>query len=663
MLCSKCNAALADGANFCHVCGAKQVKKNVCSACGAELIEGARFCFSCGAAVSAAPSPASAPVPKSVPAPKPASAPKPAPIANTAPKTNSEPFFKTWIAEHKEKAESLNIAWISTFKGDYAVAILNNKNCAVVKQTHDESEYIILLTDSDSFDELSTKRVGNNGVLGSNCFGNGMKYLALAVSYSGSGRKLPEYAEDMILSFTGKPRRVVTGCNCDNDYCLCFLIDYLGNFVISDRGGCSINRSDTIKLLSDDLLIKMNLEEFDKGYANGKLILRYSIFKTDGTVVLPTIYCSESIGSSQYGKHDFLLFSTDYKEEYGRRQYCIEKSCVLNYRTGKLYMADGNSSYSLFHARPCREDDESDTGYYILKKSDIDVSNEDKPFVPTIIDGDDKVIAVLDRCSHISGTLKLRDYLYISTFLEKNDDIVSYIYKIYNTVWAQNSVTKACLKGVGLSIEQLIEQSNSVFVVACDRESLFVLNQTLDVVFQIQGGKTCHVLNGEIYVCGSERDQLGNWCDTLTNLNTGERFIISTGRDLIIEADTNPASLDDTSLLYVHGDRFVYSLGSITAFGEPYFLVGDSNELRTCSIRKGGCGLVDKHGRYIIPYSNDILFITQRDYLPANTFYACCIGGIRKVYDVNGTLIAQGRYSSDGRINELRDNFEGCKVR
>lgn len=86
------------------------------------------------------------------------------------------------------------------------------------------------------------------------------------------------------------------------------------------------------------------------------------------------------------------------------------------------------------------------------------------------------------------------------------------------------------------------------------------------------------------------------------------------------------------------------------------FLLADEHNLSYYT-NKGGCALVDNKGRYVIPYSEDILYIRQYDYLPANTFYAVCKNHIRKVYDTNGTVIFEGIVTEEGNLNEVKDHF------
>lgn len=135
-----------------------------------------------------------------------------------------------------------------------------------------------------------------------------------------------------------------------------------------------------------------------------------------------------------------------------------------------------------------------------------------------------------------------------------------------------------------------------------------------------------YTVKDDIYSICYEKDNLGRDIQVVTNLNSGERFSlpVANKKELVIKAKGEPAQWGGRGNHSEFNDDLRYELGSITAFGELYFLVGNERNLNSYYINAGGCGLVDKHGRYIIPYSKDILFITQRDYLPANTFYVCC---------------------------------------
>ena len=171
-------------------------------------------------------------------------------------------------------------------------------------------------------------------------------------------------------------------------------------------------------------------------------------------------------------------------------------------------------------------------------------------------------------------------------------------------------------------------------------------------------GSDFYTVGNSIYSLCKGTDMLGTSVDTITNLSTGESFNAGPNRTFVTDVSGCPAEYGGRGDHSERGDEFSYTFGSITAFGEPYFLVGKQMDLNSYYVCKGGCGLMDKHGKYIIPYSDDILFISQRDYLPPNTFYVCCYDNIRKVYNADGEMIAKGIYSNHGDVNELKDYFE-----
>ena len=65
MQCSSCGLPIADGAGFCHLCGAAQ--PGPCHSCGRASRPGARFCGNCGAPLAAPPPAAAAETPSSRP--------------------------------------------------------------------------------------------------------------------------------------------------------------------------------------------------------------------------------------------------------------------------------------------------------------------------------------------------------------------------------------------------------------------------------------------------------------------------------------------------------------------------------------------------------------------------------------------------------------------
>ena len=658
MLCQQCNATLAEGANFCHVCGAKQDKKNLCSACGQELIAGAKFCFNCGAAVDA------------VPAKKIASTAASASVAKSqpfAPVKSDEPFFKTWIAEHKDDAERLEIEWISKFKGKYAVAILKNKSYAVVRSS--DTEIALAYSSSDKFAEFAVVGKDCDSVLGNDCFGNGYKTAVWVTSGINRNSETDEYIS-IIESLTGKKKRVTIR---EDLYTLCLAFDYNGNILHSKQSGGYLSADCAGAVLSNDHFLMLDADDYDASGNDAGKKLQYSIYNSDGTLYMPQVYFRNTFFKQYSG---LVCFSVT---QYIDNKQSVKDS-VYNCNTGRLYTADEKNYYEMWFSTVWEDNILKNEIWYILKHSDVfaDPSSEyvdwngekhiDQTFVPVIIDLQDVEVATLDRSIELQSMVESEDYIYIcaNIWQKDSDEYKNGLYSIHKGYKSYRPGCKITNESLGL--DKIVEIPGAMFVVGSIGSELALFNEELKIVNKIPNEhyeSSYYVVKDDIYSVYQEKDNIGRINQVVTNVNTGGSFRIpiDNNRKLVINAKGDPAEDGGRGLHSEGNDDFEYSLGSITAFGEPYFLVGNERELNSYYICQGGCGLVDKHGRWIIPYSEDILFITQRDYLPANTFYVCCFDNIRKVYDSNGTLIAQGKFDNDGEINELRDNYDACKTR
>jgi|GEM_PF-4979987 len=653
MLCQQCNANLAEGANFCHICGAKQEKKSICSACGNALIAGAKFCFNCGAAVggacattnsfsettqtSANPFAANATV----------SAPANPFAAN---KPSSEPFFKKWIAEHKDDAERLEIEWISQFKGEYAVAILKDKRYAIVRSSG--SEITVAYVSKDVFTTFAAVGQDCEKVLGNDCFGNGLKYAAWATSDICDNSDTGEYIT-IIESFTGQKKKVIIR---EDLYILCFVFDYNGNILVCKQSGSYLIGTAVVSVLNNEHYALLDIDKFDSvenvSFTNNADNIRFTIFNFDGTPFVSQIYLTSIYLHPEVKYISFSLKPHD------------AKYCIYDCSKCKFYLAENDTCYELIDSYMWQDNASTgERGDYIIRK---DKYTDEGLYIPTIMDRDGKVVLKLDYCIEDDNIsiLENNSSIFVAINAEQQDEEVTYYYSISKS-YGSYKCEKAIRTTDTFYIDKLVEIPSGVFAACSGGGKLSLLNTELQTVHQVphdgySSDMGYYVLNNEIYCLSSEKDNLGGTCQVVTNINTGESFKLGANRKLVIKAEGEPAEDGGRGYHSEYNDDFRYSFGCITAYDEPYFLVGDSGKLNSYYIREGGCGLVDKHGRWIIPYSDDILFITQRDYLPANTFYVCCFDYIRKVYDANGTLIAQGRFDDDGKVNELRDNYEGC---
>ena len=153
------------------------------------------------------------------------------------------------------------------------------------------------------------------------------------------------------------------------------------------------------------------------------------------------------------------------------------------------------------------------------------------------------------------------------------------------------------------------------------------------------------------------KKQTGQVMTTISCLDTGSSFTIP-DEVLVKEYVCYPLGRDG------HGDdndKCKYKIGSLCAFGHPYFMIKNKNAWVTLGAytSTGGFGLIDCNGKTIIPASDEIMGFDTRDYLPANTFYARLTNGRNRCYDANGNILAEGTYEQGcySQINTLKDHF------
>lgn len=658
MLCTNCNANLPDDANFCHICGAKQEKKTFCSACGQELMPDARFCFYCGAAVGTAV--ASAPVVEVA-------------IKNvvaSASEKNSDVFAKDWLEKNSEVATRLGIEWISKFKGNYAIAIfLDGSTALVQRNAFDETQYEVVLR-SLNYASYSVHSQKGDSVIEEECFGNGLTLMGMVVESS----VYPLYIEDIVYQLTG--RTVDTSMD---GFTLCLVADYYGDILLSKFVDYRIT-VDVLKIINNDYYVMLDTSAYIRAHkaqmqktsapndfdfdaewgdsSNNQNV--YVLCNADGKVVHSIYLATDSIAF----RHGGLVFSVG-NDDGG---YSSSNSSVLNPTTGKMYIAD--KTHSFYTVSESSSGVGGDSKKYIIQASYIDSDESEL----VLIDSQDRVMAKLGRGRTDIEVLEKNTNIFVKSesgtkcnffFIKQNNESYSMVSKqefdelvveLSTVIEAAGSafLVCTCYDETGAGKKRLY---NSEFKIIAEVNRLKDKNTSSNDEFMFDfeddwvTGENDDFgfigIGNDIFSINNVENNLGIVNAEVVNLSTGNGFsvpkkqlVVEDGSDVFIEYDEDR-------------DDWKYKFGSISAFGRPYFLVKDGTK----------CGLVDEYGRFIIPYSEDNLFITQRDYLPANTFYVGSIGSLRKVYDTNGTLVAQGRFEEGGKVNELRDNYEGCKIR
>ncbi len=336
------------------------------------------------------------------------------------------------------------------------MAILKNKKFAVVKQTHDSEKYSVIPLPLEKWYWSATcSQFKKEAVWGEDCFGTGLKYLAFALT--GRGKEEFDLYIDMITSFTGKPIKRPPYMDDDNYHQFSFacIFDFYGNCIACDSGAFYYSYiSDIIVLLSDANYVMVDFESVFSSHTS------YTLYQTNGSVVVPKFY----IDYYHFLSDSFMFFSqTPFFDDCSWEDLTVTANqSVLNYKTGKLYMATGTTSYR--HLEAFKWNDMYMIIDYIVQKSNIDANGG---FVPTIINGDDKVLASLYRCERFQGTLDSDDRLYIAGYICENGNDITYIYSI-DISKQSDPKNNICVKfNDNLQLKELNVESDQKYILAC----------------------------------------------------------------------------------------------------------------------------------------------------------------------------------------------------
>lgn len=345
------------------------------------------------------------------------------------------------------------------------MAILKNKKFAVVKQTHDSEKYSVIPLPLEKWYWSATcSQFKKEAVWGEDCFGTGLKYLAFALT--GRGKEEFDLYIDMITSFTGKPikRPPYMHDGDDPKFSFACIFDFYGNCIACDSGAFYYSYiSDIIVLLSDANYVMVDFESVFSSHTS------YTLYQTNGSVVVPKFYLDGySIADSSFIKYrhcyinSFMFFSQTPNFDDSEDLTGTAKLSVLNYKTGKLYMAIGTTSYC--HLKAFKWNGRDRIIDYIVQKSNIDANGG---FVPTIINGDDKVLASLYRCERFQGTLDSDDRLYIAGYICENGNDITYIYSI-DISKQSDPKNNICVKfNDNLQLKELKVESDQKYILAC----------------------------------------------------------------------------------------------------------------------------------------------------------------------------------------------------
>ena len=653
MLCCKCDRPLPSGAEYCIYCGAKQVLSGVCPRCGSKLLDGAFFCMKCGTDVRSS--------------------------DKRQTYNSEEPFYKKWIAAHKQLAEAKHITWISEFSDGYAVAIDDNAPGKELRpflvKGEDRAELICYMN--------WTGANVANGVLQpeGDCFRNGTRYLSFILFRSKSVLG-PEEFRHILKAFTGLTMPFSTSgitVLISRDSRIVFAAQYQENIT-------GIADIFPLRVIGSKYCLHTHPEDYNRmtnhvRYMAGSDEINTSpqrIVDCDsGACILDNVFVPKYEGDPSGYFVEFFFYNKDIASLLRSRPEMDRQRCILNRKTGKIYLPENSFRFKPIAA----SGDKSRTGYFLLRISGITTGTGARSRSEygniELIDENDRVVTDLGKndLRYIPEIAAIGGKIFVSirSHSASGDtaEIATDVYCIEKTADGEyvSSGHISLSSDAGFSdglvfnhAQDKTEQLNSVFSV--NGKTYIALLQERDdyseeydkcLLYDEGFNEICtfgykqhygdqmpygiHIFDGVLYLLTSEEDELGDVKAVLKNVSTGETVLTAEPAQLISGAN---AEFGKNRI------RTKYEFGSYRAGGTIHFLVGKQGR---------GTGIIDFRGKTVIPADRENCFIVSSSALgmigegqsyarlPADTFLVV-LGSFDsdryKVCDINGTALFEG---------------------
>lgn len=707
MICTNCGEKTMDGAMFCPYCGTKLEVRKKCVKCGADIVEGASFCLMCGESVVAEASANKANAASASKMQKSVARAQKSQTTSARKYNVQNAFSVSWLTQHKDYAGAESIKWISEFKNDYAIAGYHTEYGGY-------EFYIVKLIMKDVFDPLSSSYKKEKGLtklcklysseidpsvagtISATGFPNGGKYISFSLDNlcvdSDSFYVVENEIELVIEAFTGRSRKIFkdrTGKERPDLGVFIAVADIYGNILFADQAACNYVYTDLAQIKDDKYCVLLNCESFDKHSEETGLILPYDIINLDsGKVVLQEAYAYSS--SSPAGS--FFIFDNDFERAMAHKNSSWENSdLIFSWKDEKVYRINDSTncvSETNFYPEYISDSAEREKSLvhneYLVRffdykggggYSSVDIidSNMNKvihyaPSDGSTLTGDEwtcesesKVFFALNACLDNDDTWQLKTIVLTLDKLSLTSRAT--IFNEGFVGFADFTCTNPNSNSFNIN-DSIVKISGKDFVQLVLEHSVLLVDEDIKVIAQVNRSNNnsgFYCIGNNIFSVNFEKNALGIEFAVVNNLGTGETVFRVEKQYFIGEKISGEAARVGGS----HGTRdgFKYRFGSYSAFGEPYFLLGNRRNLNNYMIEVGGCGLVDSHGRQIVPISDDILFIADsscKEYIPKNTFYIAYKNGKRAVIDTNGQIIAEGTYDDYNEHCSLEDYFNSA---
>ena len=666
MICRNCSRKLPTGSTYCPYCGAKQRAVDICPKCGTKIPEGALFCQKCGANV----------LEESLEFDLPGS---------------GEPFYKKWIAEHKQLAENKRITWISEFMDNYAVAIDDTAPGRELRPFLVRGEHIAEVVGYMSWTGANMA----NGVLEreGDCFRNGTRFISFILFRSGGMISSAEYSR-ILTAFTGLTQALATSG-------IALVIARNGKILFASQyqeNVTGIADVFPIRMIGGKYCLYTSPEEYNKMTNRERFNAVSDDIKTasqkiidcdTGMAVLDNVFVPKYDGDPSEYFVEYFPYSKDMIDVLHSFSEKNRQRCIFNRRTGKIYTAGRNARYKTVRI----EGDKAHERYFMMRITDIQAGDDPRAGGETgtaeIIDENDGVVLHIGRCDvqYTPDIIGTGNMVFICVHSQVSRSAAGEQADSFNFVYSfardpQGGYTEAVKRRISgnagfadgivhLHTADKTEPLSGVFTVngklyisflkeademSDENDICLIVDEKFNKIHSFgykphYGNQTpygIHIFDSGLYSLSSESDDTGSEKAVLKNVLTGETLFTADPAQLI----SNASAEFGTGRI-----RPRYEFGSYRAAGNIYFLIGKQNR---------GLGIMDFHGKPVIPVDRENYFIVSAGALglvgagskyarlPENTFLVI-LGSFDsdryRVCDITGKNIFEGSMA------ELTEHF------
>ena len=669
MLCRNCHKELPANSSFCSFCGAKQDIIRSCPKCGARVLNGALFCLKCGTHIDEEKGEET--------------------LFSPAAENTGEPFYRKWIAEHRQLAETKRITWISEFRGNYAIAIDDSAPGRELRpflvRGVNSAETVCYMNWCGA--NLANGVIPKNG----DCFSNGTRFLSFILFRSNSMVAQSEY-RNILQAFTGIMQPYATSgvvILLSRNGGVVYAAQYQENITgIADIFPIRVIGEKYCLYTDPDEYNKMtNRERYNAVSEDIKTAAQDIVDCESGTCVIEDVFAPKYDGDPSGNYVEYFYYNDKLAAEVLRSisERDIYRS-IFNRGTGRIYPAGNGIRYRAIPVSGAKSLD----GWFLLKISDISESADNPGGTGSgrfeLIDGSDRTVIALGRydIGHLPDLVEAGGRLYICAYSPETADesgAVSCANNITNVfcyekhpdgsyerkgagklrtgggftdgvvrIHTPDGRSVSCYGAftvLGKTYISLIKERDEATE---EYDKCLLLDDSLKVIYwfnykQHYGSQApygIHIFDDVIYSLSSEENEFGDEQAVLKNVMTSEVIFSVSADRLISNANAE------------FGKRHLcprYEFGGYRAEGKPYFLTGRQNQK---------LGLMDLSGRMVIPEKSDIYFIVSSGVLgmigdgqhyarlPANTFLAV-LGSfdsdMYRLYDAAGQSLFEGAMS------------------